>query len=129
MAHPNVETIRKGFEAFMKGDIETARSIFHPNVAWHTPGRSPFAGDLEGFDAIARWGSQLVERSAGSFREELISVQADDKWAFQLTKYHAERKGRRIEDYSWNIFRMVDGRVAESWVGFGDLKSFDDFWS
>jgi len=72
--HPNAEAIRRGFEAFMRGDVEAARSLFAPDVVWHVSGHGPLAGDFHGFDDIARWGGELVARSGGTFREELLHV-------------------------------------------------------
>jgi ketosteroid isomerase-like protein len=129
MAHPNVEVIRKGYDAFMRGDMETARSIFQPTVVWHVPGRGPLSGNFRGFDEIARWGGQLFERSKGTFREDLVDIVADDKWAMQVTTYQAERNSRHIHDQSVNVYRMVDGLVAECWVYFGDPKGFEEFWA
>lgn len=129
MEHRNAETIRTGFNAFMIGDMKTAKSIFHPDVIWHVPGEGPLSGDLRGFDAIAHWGSELVARTGGKFGEELVSILANDDWAIQLARYHAERDGRTIEDFTWNVYRMVDGQVAECWVGFADLKGFLNFWA
>ncbi len=129
MTHPNAETVRKGFEAFRRGDMETARSVFHPNVIWRVSGRGPLSGEFRGFDEVARWGAQLYERSTGTFGEDLIDILANDSWAIQMATYHAERLGRKIQDYTWNVFHMVDGRVSECWVYFADTQGFDDFWS
>ena len=128
MEHPNAETVRRGFKAFGQGDMVTAKSIFRPNVIWHVPGDGPLSGDLHGFDAIARWGSEIVTRTDGKFGEELVALLANDDWVVQLAKYHAERNGRTIEDFTWNIYHMVEGQVAECWVGFGDLKGFESLW-
>ena len=129
MTHPNAQTIRKGFDAFLRGDSETARSIFAPDVIWHVSGRCPLSGDFRGFAAIAAWGAQLYVRSGGTFAEELVDIVADDAWAVQLAVYRAERNGRKIQDRSVNVFRMVNGLVAECWVYFGDPNGFDEFWS
>lgn len=129
MTQHNADVIRKGFDAFMRGDMETARSIFHPDVTWHVAGRGPLSGDYRGFDAIAGWGSQLFERSGGTFSEELVDVLANDSWATQISRYRAERQGRRIEDQSVNVYHMVGGRVKECWVYFSDVKRFDEFWA
>ena len=129
MAHPNVETIRKGFDAFMRGDMPTARTMFAPDVIWHVPGRGPLSGDFRGFDEIARWGGQFFERSQGTFHEELVDVVADDSWAMMVTTYEAERSSRRVHDQSVNVYRMLNGRIAECWVYFGDPKGFEEFWA
>lgn len=67
MEHLNGETIRKGFNAFMQGHMTAAESVFHPDVIWHIPGVGPLSGDFHGFEAIARWGSELAARSGGTF--------------------------------------------------------------
>jgi ketosteroid isomerase-like protein len=44
MAHPNEELVRRGFDAFSKGDVDTLRALFDPDAVWHVPGRSPPLG-------------------------------------------------------------------------------------
>ena len=129
ISHPNAAAIRKAFDAFMRGDLESARRLFAPDVLWHVSGRGPLSGDFRGFDEIARWGGQLMERAAGTFREDLVDVVANDETAFQLVTYRAERNGRSIQDRSVNVYRMSEGRVVECWVLFGDTQGFDEFWS
>ncbi len=126
--HPNADRIRAGFDAFMHGDAESARSLFTKDVVWHVSGNGPLSGDCHGFDAITAWGGRLAELSHGTFREELVSVVADDNWAVQVATCNASRNSQVIEDSSVNVFRMVEGEVAECWVLFGDVKSFDRFW-
>lgn len=70
-----------------------------------------------------------MERAAGTFREDLVDVVANDETAFQLVTYRAERNGRSIQDRSVNVYRMSEGRVVECWVLFGDTQGFDEFWS
>ena len=41
MAHPNEELLRRGYEAFAAGDMDTVLSIFHPDIVlayrWFQP--------------------------------------------------------------------------------------------
>jgi len=129
MAHPNETMIRGAFDAFMRGDVETARSAFDTEVVWHVSGRGPLSGDCRGFDAIARWGAQLYEKSDGTFREELHDVVANDSTAVQWVTYRATRNGKSIEDESVNVFRIRGGRIVECWVYFGKPYEFDNFWT
>ena len=46
-AEGNVETVRRGYEAFNSADMETLTEIFDENASWHTPGRGPL-GRTEG---------------------------------------------------------------------------------
>jgi hypothetical protein len=53
MAHPNEDLVRKGFDAFSKGDMDVLRNeVFAADVKYHVPGKSPVSGDyrrIEGF--------------------------------------------------------------------------------
>jgi ketosteroid isomerase-like protein len=40
MGHPNEDLIRRGYDAFSRGDMDTLRALFHPDIVWHAPGRS-----------------------------------------------------------------------------------------
>jgi hypothetical protein len=41
----NAEIVRRGYEAFNNADIDTLAELMDENASWHTPGRSPIAGD------------------------------------------------------------------------------------
>jgi SnoaL-like domain len=41
MAHPSEELVRRGYEAFNRGDVETLRQLFADTTIWHEPGRGP----------------------------------------------------------------------------------------
>ena len=38
-AEENVEVMRRAYEAFNTGDVNTLIELFDENVAWHLPGR------------------------------------------------------------------------------------------
>ena len=40
MAHPNVDLLNKGYDAFDKGDLDTVRALFAEDIVFHVPGRS-----------------------------------------------------------------------------------------
>ena len=48
----NAAIVRRGYEAFNKADIATLTKLFDEKASWHTPGRSPIAGDRKGRDAV-----------------------------------------------------------------------------
>src|SRR5512132_3406676 len=45
MAHPNEDLVRRAFDAFAKGDVDTMRELTDQDAVWHTPGRHPLTGD------------------------------------------------------------------------------------
>jgi hypothetical protein len=49
----------------------------HENASWHTPGRSPIAGDNEGREAVFAQFGRYVGETGGSFKAALQYVLAD----------------------------------------------------
>ena len=47
----NAATIRRRYQAFNSGDMNTLTEIFDENAVWHATGRSPLADDYQGRDA------------------------------------------------------------------------------
>jgi uncharacterized protein len=129
MTHPNEVLVRNAFDASLHGDLVLLRSMVDPKMVWHVSGSGPLSGDLNGLDAVLAWGAQLVERSEGTWSEEILDVAANDDTAFMRTAYRATRRGRSIEDQSVNVFRVHGGQIIECWVFFGKQYEFDDFWS
>ncbi len=46
----NAAIVRREYEAFDVGDLETLTELFDENAEWHTPGQGPLAGDAVGRD-------------------------------------------------------------------------------
>ena len=80
MGHPNEAVIRKGYEAFSKGDIETLQNeVLTDDIVWHFPGRNPLSGDYKGISEVLGFFGQLGERSGGTFQATLEDVFANDE--------------------------------------------------
>src|SRR6266545_3137154 len=79
MAHPHEDLVRRGYDAFAKGDTDTLRELFDPGIVWHLPGRSLIAGDHRGVDAVLGFFGRTMELTAGTFRADLHDVVADDQ--------------------------------------------------
>ncbi len=130
MAHPNEELVRKGYDAFSRGDMDTLRNeIFAPDIVFHVPGNSPLAGDYRGFDEVLGFFGRLDELSGGTFKIEVHDVLANDEHVVSLDVSTAEREGKRLEDKSALVQRVKDGKLVESWVHPADPPAFDEFWS
>jgi uncharacterized protein len=41
MVHPNEELVRRGFDAFSKGDVDTLRELFDTDAVWHAGPEPP----------------------------------------------------------------------------------------
>ena len=62
-AEENVAIMRRAYEAFNTGDIDTLIEIFDESVVWHLPGRSSMANDYQGRDATLAYFGQLGQET------------------------------------------------------------------
>src|SRR5829696_8152552 len=129
MAHPNEDLVRKGYDAFGRGDMDTLRELFDPEIVWHFPGRSPLAGDHRGVDAVLGFFGRTMELTAGTFRAELHDVVADDRHAVGMHLATGEREGRRLEDREVLVFHPRAGKVVEVWQYVEDQYVHDEVLS
>ena len=130
MAHPNEDFVRDGFAAFGRGDIEALRTqFFSPDIRWHFPGSSPFAGDYSGIDEVLGWLGRSFEASGGTLKLELHDVIGNDEHVVALTHATAQREGRSLDDNTVQLFHVTDGRATEVWTYPADQAAADAFWS
>jgi uncharacterized protein len=129
MAHPNEELVRRGFEAFAKGDLDTLHELFDPDAVWHAPGRGPLSGDHRGVDAILGFFARTMELTGGTFRVELHDALANDEHAVALYVARGEREGRTLEDRSVLVSHVRNGKFVETWQHSEDQYAADEFLS
>jgi len=62
--------MRRAYEAFNTGDIETLTELFDETAVWHLPGRSSMATDYQGRDATLAYFAGSGRRPGGTFRAD-----------------------------------------------------------
>lgn len=60
----NVALIRKGYEAFGRGDVASVLSLFDPAIEWYAPDTVQFGGHYRGPAAVGEFFSMLPENYA-----------------------------------------------------------------
>ena len=126
----NAAIVRRGYEALNGGDLRTLTELLCDDVSWHTPGRSPLAGDVVGREAVfARLGRYLAE-TGGTFRSDLKRLLTDeDGRVIGIHRSVAERAGKRLDVYCCTVFELESGRIATGREHIYDLRAWDEFWS
>jgi uncharacterized protein len=126
----NAAIVRRGYEAFWSGDRTRLTELLGENVSWHTPGRSPLAGDVVGREAVfARLGRYAAE-TGGTFRVDLKRVLTDeDGRVIGIHHNVAERDGKRLDVYCCIVFELENGRIVDGREHCYDLPAWDEFWS
>ena len=129
-ADENAAIMRRAYEAFNKGDLETITEIFDENIVWHLPGRSSFAKDYQGRDATLAYFGELGQETGGTFQAELQELLADDDGrVVGIQRSTGERDGKRLDVGNCIVFELKDGRVTDGREHFHDLYAWDEFWS
>lgn len=129
MAHPNEDLVRRGYEAFGKGDMDKLNELLSDDIVWHVPGNNPLSGDYKGKEAVFGLFGKIMELSGGTLRQDIHDVLANDEHAVVLVVAHAERQGKKLEDRQVHVLHIKDGKATEFWNHFGDQSGVDNFWS
>lgn len=129
MTNSNADLIRRAYQAFGAGDLDTVLGILDPEIAWHVPGRSPLSGDYKGHDQVVRFFGRTMELSESTFTIELDEVLADAERVVVLCTVAAQRNGQRWTSPEVHVWRVVDGRAIEFREFQGDQEAEDRFWT
>jgi ketosteroid isomerase-like protein len=106
MSRENVEVVRRAYEATNRGAYDIVESLLHPEIEFHTFGRSPEAGVYHGKEAVRDYNENLFQQFE-SIRFEIGElVDAGDR-VVVMTTQHALPKGGQHE---------MSVEVAEVWV-------------
>ncbi len=122
--HPNVELMRKGYEAFSRGDMKTVGGIFSEDIVWHSPGDNPLAGDFKGTDQVFGLLAKLLELTEGTFHQEIHDMLANDEHVVVLVDDGWQRPklymGRSV--HTWHV---RGGKATEFWIFSEDQAAAD----
>ncbi len=129
-AAANVAALRKGYEAFAAGDLDTIRDqLFAPDIVWHSPGRNQLSGDFKGVDAVIGLFVKQFELTNGTFRVEPHDFLGSEDHAVALATLSAERDGKSISDQYTHVCHFRDGRVTEAWIITFDPSKGDELFA
>ncbi|MBT2419930.1 nuclear transport factor 2 family protein [Streptomyces sp. ISL-22] len=128
--HPHAALVRRGYEAFTSGDLDSLRTLLAGDCTYHLPGTHPLAGDYKGQDAVLDVFRRIFEETNGTLNVELRQVLVDGRGhAVSLHHSTAERRGKRMELDGGVVFRIVGDKATDLDECFHDLDALDDFWS
>jgi uncharacterized protein len=128
-AQEDAALVRRGYEAFSAGDIDTLRELFTEDAVWHTGGSGGLSGDKQGRDAILAYFGELASRSNGSLKVTLEDVAAGDRYAVGIHTNHAERNKQNLDQRAVIVFTISGGKVTEAMELQEDTAMLAEFWS
>jgi ketosteroid isomerase-like protein len=125
MAHPNEDLLRRGYEAFATGDMNTVLALFDSDISWHVGGSNQTSGDYRGHQEVLGFFGKMMELSGGSFHLDVHDIVANDVHGVALVTAHGERDGQAIAVREANIWHLADGKVTEFWAFAEDQAALD----
>ena len=125
----NIAVVRRGYEAFAKGDIATLKTLFSPNANWHAVGTGVLRGNYRGAQAILEFFGQIGQETNGTMRVEPQTIAASGDHVFVLERVMGKRKGKTQDAQSVLVFKLDKGVVNEVTEFQFDHPAVDQFWS
>jgi ketosteroid isomerase-like protein len=129
--HPHAQLVRKGYEAFQRGDMDTLRGLMTGDCTHHVPGSHPLSGDFKGFDSIVDgYYSRLGSETDGSFRVELLNIFVDGRGhAVSVHRATADRGDKHFDENGGIVFRIVGDKISDLDECVEDIDKGNEFWS
>ena len=129
MGDPNVELVRRLYEARDRGDLAAVRSMLADTVVWHEPDvGGEHTGDLRGPDAVLAMIREAGELTGGTFRLVPREIVANGEHAVALIDWSATRDGESLEGKEVAVYRVRGGKVVEASFHQDDMDLDRRFW-
>lgn len=125
----NAALVRRGYEAFSAGDMDTLRGLLAEDARWRAGGNGAISGDKRGRDEILAYFGELFARTNGSLKVTVEDVTSGDRYTVGIQFTHAERDGKSLDQRQAIVFSVSDGKITEGLEMAEDTAVADDFWS
>ncbi len=118
MSEENVETLKRGYEAFNRGDasalLELAREIGTPDVEWGATGAFPgVEGMYRGPEAMQEW-MNVIRSEWEDFRvtlDEVLHVEGDVLVVTELLRGRGRESGVEVEMRVFSAYWFEQGKL------------------
>ena len=124
--HPNEAVVRGTAQASIDGDPAAFAERTHEDMLVHFPGSGVLAGDYRGRGALGR---RMREIAGAPVQIEVVDVLGSDAHAVGVYRMTARRGDTTLSWLHMNLYRIVDGRVAEVWQNPYEQDAVDAFFA
>jgi len=131
MTQANEDLIRRGYQAFGEGDLDTLKSMMSPDVVHEVPGNNRFTGEHKGPDELMDLYGRLFDVSGGTYNADLLSIESrDDNTVVSTHRGTAQREGAGLDTTEVLTFTVQDGKITRIVSSFSpeDEAAEDAFW-
>jgi ketosteroid isomerase-like protein len=116
MSQENVERIRRGYEAFAHGDVDSLLELLDPDVDWH-PAIAPILGveTVRGREAVRRFFTRDLFEGFNQFRAEPLSFEdLGGDLVLVMVRYtgRGESSGIEMDQKFATLYEIRDGKTV-----------------
>src|SRR5215212_3546739 len=113
MSPEDLETVRRAYDAFAAGDLETLRTFLAPDIEWRTTPEVPFMGNYQGLDEFLRgmneWTSAFDEVTTEV--EEMIEA-GESVVVGHRMRGRGRDSGVEVDLAIWQVVGVRDGQLT-----------------
>lgn len=112
----NLEIVRRGYEAFGRGDIDTLLSLLDENVEWFSPGPSdlPTAGRRHGREEVRAFFAAVLDTfEIQQFAPETFVAQGDHVVVLGSDTARVKATGTVIDEPWAHAFELRNGKIVK----------------
>jgi hypothetical protein len=128
MGDSKEDVVRRGYQAFSAGDMDTLRALMTPDVVQSVPGNNQTSGEHKGIDEVLGLYGRLFELSGGSLSVVLKTVTADGDKVVAVHHAKAENGGRSLDTDETIVFSFSGDKISRLDETSADLAAEDAFW-
>jgi len=123
----NIELVRRGFDAFIAGDMVWLNEHLHENIVWHVPGHSPLSGTYQGREEVLGFFARSVSMALPEF--DIHDVVGSEEHTVVLTNivWRRQDNGESFDDREVFVFHVDGDQAIEVWIFSEDQSGFDAF--
>jgi ketosteroid isomerase-like protein len=110
VSRSDVELLRSGWQAFVRGDVDAAVAVLDPEVRWHAAGDPHGEGACRNREDAAAF---LRRALADGMTAELLDVRDTGDRLVALIHTHAPPEWERSAEPHGELVTIRDGKVTE----------------
>jgi uncharacterized protein len=115
MSQENVESVRRGYEAFARGDLDAVLAVLDPDVDWR-PAIAPILGveTLRGREGVRKFFTEDLFEGFDEFRAEPLSFEDFGEAVLVMVRYtgRGESTGLELDQIFATVYTLRNGRTV-----------------
>jgi ketosteroid isomerase-like protein len=126
-AQEDAELVRRGYEAFIAGDMVWLNEHLHENVVWHNPGHNLLSGDYRGRENVLAFFGRTVQIAVPEFDMHDVVASDDHVVVLTATTWRRNDNNETFQDHVGQVFHLDGGKVLEVWTMAENVAGLDQF--